>query len=160
MTSFLFEGDQFEANAVWTFLRSVHEKHSFQFVSGPLSYRVFCSDASEFEQAVMRLEIKAFRLGLEADKTPTTINEMYHFAGRRLVKTSNCQPVPLDEPVFILRARDGVAAPVIALYRDVCREGGTPQDRLSALAEVIKRFDEYRKEHPEKIKIPGSTHGA
>ncbi len=83
------------------------------------------------------------------------VNEMFHIDGERLVKTSNGQPIPDDEPVFILRGRDAVAADAIEYYSSLCHVAGTPQDRTDALDAVARRFRAY---HIKKI--PGSTHGA
>lgn len=45
------------------------------------------------------------------------VNEMFHVDDEgRLVKTSNNQPVPEDEPVFILRGRDNLSVPTLIHY--------------------------------------------
>lgn len=86
------------------------------------------------------------------------LNDMYHLEGERLVKTSNGQFVPEDEPLFILRGRDVFAIDAIRSYRAACSLKGTPADRVAALDEVILKFRLYAETHPTKI--PGSTHGA
>jgi hypothetical protein len=61
------------------------------------------------------------------------LNEMFHIDGERLVKTSNNEPVPDDEPLFILRGRDVVALPGLLGYREECLEYGVPHARIAAL---------------------------
>jgi hypothetical protein len=82
------------------------------------------------------------------------LNDMFHLEGERLVKTSNGQFVPDDEPLFILRGRDAVAADAIEYYISLCHIAGTPEDRLSALDAVVAQFKAYASK-----KVPGSTHG-
>ena len=86
------------------------------------------------------------------------INDMFHTDEiGRLVKSSNDQPIPPDEPVFILRGRDSQAAEAIEFYISLCNIAGTPEDRLTAMDDVVAKFKAYRESHA--VKIPGSTHG-
>lgn len=85
------------------------------------------------------------------------LNEMFHIENEQLIKTSNGQPVPEDEPIFILRARDLVSIFALQTYRSRCRVIGTPADRLEQLDSVIDQFQSYKQTHATKV--PGSTHG-
>jgi hypothetical protein len=85
------------------------------------------------------------------------LNDMYHLEGEQLVKTSNNQIVPEDEPLFILRGRDSLAALGIMTYRRECMELGVPEDRIKQLDQVILKFQAYAKNHT--VKLPGITHG-
>lgn len=86
------------------------------------------------------------------------INDMFHIDGEQLIKTSNGQPIPDDEPIFILRGRDNLASATLAIYYTLCdASGDVPVDRLQQLDEVLTRFRNYRDTHATKI--PGSTHG-
>jgi hypothetical protein len=85
------------------------------------------------------------------------LNEMFHIEGERLVKTSNGEAIPDDEPVFILRGRDCLASWTIRRYIDACEGSGVPEDRLEALRKVKMKFSHYAIEH--STKTPGSTHG-
>lgn len=85
------------------------------------------------------------------------LNEMFHIANGRLVKTSNDEPVPDDEPVFILRGRDACACAALTSYINECQESGTPADRLESLGYVLERFRSYAVQRGTKI--PGVTHG-
>jgi hypothetical protein len=85
------------------------------------------------------------------------LNDMFHIEGERLVKTSNGQFVPEDEPLFILRGRDALAADAISHYIRNCTVAGTPPDRIQQLRAVLAKFDNYAR---NERKIPGVTHGA
>ena len=85
------------------------------------------------------------------------LNEMFHIDGERLVKTSNGQAVPEDEPVFILRGRDVLACWTLGKYIDACRFNDVPEDRIESLRELKKKFFRYGMDH--NTKIPGATHG-
>lgn len=85
------------------------------------------------------------------------VNDMFHIEGEQLVKTSNGQPVPEDEPIFIVRGRDVLAARTVQFYMEECARAGVPVDRVNQLIEVYAAFLIYAKEHTTKI--PGSTHG-
>jgi len=68
----------------------------------------------------------------------------------RFVNRASNEMIPLDEPVFILRARDMRAAWAIASYGDTCLDADhriTVQQR----AEDFKRFAAM---HPERMKEP------
>ncbi len=85
------------------------------------------------------------------------LNEMFHIEDDQLIKSSNGEPVPIDEPLFILRARDCCAYGALKAYYKLCEEVGTPVDRLDAIFMLIGDFYKYRDTH--KTKVPGSTHG-
>jgi hypothetical protein len=85
------------------------------------------------------------------------LNEMYHIDDERLVKTSNGQPVPENEPLFILRGRDKVALSTISHYIGECKANGVPDDRIDSLIQLEKQFEDFADSH--RTKIPGSTHG-
>jgi hypothetical protein len=85
------------------------------------------------------------------------LNDMFHIEGEQLIKTSNGEPVPEDEPVFVLRARDAAALPTLQDYVKHCIELGTPSDRFFDLGGVVAEFVKYARAHPTKV--PGSSHG-
>lgn len=102
--------------------------------------------------------IEAVLNELEAARLPRPVNEMFHIANGRLVKTSNNQPIPNEEPVFILRGRDNLSAKTIAHYIVECVNGGNvPEDRLKDLFGVLRRFVNFANRFGTKT--PGITHG-
>lgn len=82
------------------------------------------------------------------------LNDMFHIDREQLVKTSNNEPIPEGEPVFILRARDRFSAQSIAFYIELCQANGVPHDRLQQLEVVKEKFLRW-----SNVKTPGSTHG-
>jgi hypothetical protein len=88
------------------------------------------------------------------------LNEMFHInSDLRLVKTSNNQLVPEDEPVFILRGRDNISLPALRNYIAFCKADGVDNERIAQLRKVAGEFARYAEEHAETMKQPGITKG-
>jgi hypothetical protein len=86
------------------------------------------------------------------------VNDMFHIEGERLIKTSNGQAVPEDEPIFILRGRDALAFDTIMAYIHLCATADppVPDDRIEQLRAVANAFFAFP---GSRLKTPGSTHG-
>ena len=88
------------------------------------------------------------------------INTRFHIDGERIVKTSNGEAIPDDEPVFILRGRDGLAYATLCEYRELVqgnRELYTRENYdlfMSELNATINDFMLFAKR-----KLPGVTGG-
>lgn len=81
-----------------------------------------------------------------------------------VVKTSNGQPIPDDEPCFLLRARDVLAVPLLMCYRALIRAAWYPnpdakQEHLDTNTTAIEAFEAFAKTQPEKMKLPNITRG-
>lgn len=76
-----------------------------------------------------------------------------------LVKISNGEAVPEDEPVFILRARDRNAVDLLAVYRELCAQDKCNDYQMTGIEGAIARFMDFAERHPEKMKQPGITRG-
>lgn len=87
------------------------------------------------------------------------VNQMFHIEGERLVKTSNGQPVPEDEPLFIIRGRDAIAVAALFAYRDLALDNGCNDYLLGGVDQVITDFVAFAQAHPERMKQPGVTRG-
>lgn len=87
------------------------------------------------------------------------LNSMFHIENNRLIKTTNGQAVPEDEPLFILRGRDALAQCAIRSYIDDQIEAGIPEDRIVACRESLAEFEKFSLEHADRMKNPGITHG-
>lgn len=59
-------------------------------------------------------------------------------------------PVPKDEPVFILRARDSRAVAAMAYYQSICRDA----DHQAAVGKRIEDFERFERENPDRMKEP------
>lgn len=79
-----------------------------------------------------------------------------------LVKTSNNERVPEDEPVFILRGRDVLAVASIHHYAGLLighNGAGDVGQRMFELGAVVHDFMRFKIQHPERMKVPGVTRG-
>lgn len=83
----------------------------------------------------------------------------FHIAGGRIVKTSNGEPIPLDEPVFIMRARDALAVCALKHYRQLSVQDVCTDYHFEKLDGSIARFEQFAREHPERMKQPSVTRG-
>lgn len=105
-----------------------------------------------------RLEGKAIKQNLiifrEIDgKFATTTNGA-------IVKISNGEVIPDDEPLFLFRARDSKALKILRVYRELCAEDGdTALWQVEKMNDAIQRFVDFKTEHPERMKQPGITRG-
>lgn len=88
-----------------------------------------------------------------------TIDTKYHVEGDRIVKTSNGQEIPVDEPTFLFRGRDRLARAALLAYREICIQDGCLPEHLESLDGMIERFERFAADNPERMKQPGSTRG-
>ena len=58
----------------------------------------------------------------------------------------------LDEPLFVLRAQDLIAAPLIRLWADWAERVRSPKS-LDTMA-VADEFDRWARAHPDRMKWP------
>lgn len=88
------------------------------------------------------------------------LNAMYHLDGERLIKSSNNQEVDVGtEPIFILRARDYLAAPTIWKYLEYMIQNHCDFMRVEQVMHVYRRFLDFQQDHADKMKQPGITKG-
>src|SRR6266550_5665718 len=88
------------------------------------------------------------------------LNPMFHIDDEGyLVKTSNGERVPDDEPLFILRGRDAVAADTLYHYGRLMIDARCDDLRIFEVGLVTGSFYKFRAEHPGRMKQPGSTKG-
>lgn len=88
------------------------------------------------------------------------IDSKYHVDNDKLVKTSNGQPIPSDEPTFLFRGRDRLALPMLRHYKTICEQDGCLPEHMEALRGMIQEFEFFEIYNPDKMKQPGSTRGA
>ncbi len=87
------------------------------------------------------------------------IDGKFHVEGSQIVKTSNGEVVPEDEPLFILRARDRLALPILKIYEQLSIVDGCNDYHFRALDESVKLFEQFRILNPERMKQPSVTRG-
>ncbi len=88
------------------------------------------------------------------------IDPKFHIEGDKLIKTSNGQEIPEDEPIMLIRARDWLALPIIAYYYAMSLRDSCTDYHLSGVWDRMQAFMQFRKDHPERMKQPGCTQGA
>jgi hypothetical protein len=77
----------------------------------------------------------------------------------KIFKKSNGEIVPEDEPLFLLRARDVLALPLLLKYRKLSEEDGCNDYHFENLDATIAKFEKFAREHPERMKQPSKTRG-
>jgi hypothetical protein len=87
------------------------------------------------------------------------IDKKFHIESEQIVKTSNGEAVPEDEPLFLLRARDRLAAPLLHVYGLMSIKDGCTAYHMDLLRVLVEEFEAFVREHPERMKQPGSTMG-
>lgn len=81
-----------------------------------------------------------------------------------VVKTTNNDPIRTDEPLFLLRARDALAAPLLLCYRALIEATHYPdpvakEEHLYSNTQTRTQFEVFAHEHAERMKLPNITRG-
>lgn len=87
------------------------------------------------------------------------IDGKFHIDGEQIVKTSNGDVVPEDEPLILFRARDHLALPMLLHYCQLSIRDGCNDFHLEGVNAVIAEFEKFSADHPERMKQPGVTRG-
>lgn len=87
------------------------------------------------------------------------IDAKYHIEGEQIIKTSNGQAVPDDEPKFLFRGRDRLLLPALMEYRKACILDGCTSYQVRILDQKIQEIREWQKANLDKLKQPGCTEG-
>jgi hypothetical protein len=69
-----------------------------------------------------------------------------------LVNRASGKPIPADEPVFILRARDVHAHELLILYQQLCANA----EHRKFVGKRIMDFARFASENPDRMKEPDS----
>lgn len=93
------------------------------------------------------------------DITVREIDMKHSIDGDRIIKTSNGQEIPENEPVILFRGRDHLAVKMLLFYRELCIQDGCTDYQMESMDTMIKRFESFAAEHPETMKQPGITRG-
>lgn len=87
------------------------------------------------------------------------IDEKHHIDGvGDIVKTTNLQRIPDDEPRILFRGRDELALPLLKIYRQMCVDSGCTDFQLQSMDVMIAEFEEFAQTSPT-MKQPGCTNG-
>jgi len=74
----------------------------------------------------------------------------YKIENNRLVRRHDGVPLPEDEPLFILRAQDKNALPVLLAYHIICEN----IEHQANVTKSIRDFQEFIRKHPDRMKEP------
>ena len=87
------------------------------------------------------------------------IDGKFHIDGDQIIKTSNGEAIPLEEPVILIRARDHLALSTLLHYRELSIKDGCNDFHMAGLDEVLRAFKDFAQKYPERMKQPGVTRG-
>jgi hypothetical protein len=90
---------------------------------------------------------------------PLPLDGKFGIKDGRLVKMSNDEFVPPDEPLFIFRGRDHLAMQVIRFYYQLCVDDGCNDYQLDSITKQLEKFEKFAETHAERMKQPGITRG-
>jgi hypothetical protein len=76
-----------------------------------------------------------------------------------IVKLSNGEILPHDEPLFLVRARDTLAVPLLNYYEMLSQRDGCIPWHMETLEQAYASFLEFKTHYPERMKQPSVTHG-
>lgn len=77
----------------------------------------------------------------------------------QIIKTTNGEAIPIEEPTILFRARDWLSVPMLINYRMLCVADGCNNFQLKQVDELIERFKRFAQENPGAMKQPGVTRG-
>ena len=84
---------------------------------------------------------------------PVTQEPKYGIRENRLFNRASGEFIPLDEPVFIFRARDKLAAQALTDYRFHCAD----EQHRAAIALRFIDFERFANDHPDRMKYPDTA---
>lgn len=88
-----------------------------------------------------------------------TVDGKYFLEGDKIIKGTNGQEIPRDEPLFLLRARDHLAVALLWEYRRLATSDGCTQYHIDGIDTCIEKFAQFALNFPERMKQPGITLG-
>lgn len=86
------------------------------------------------------------------------IDEKHHIEGEKIIKTSNGQEIPDNEPVILFRGRDKLALPMLEYYRQLCIAHDCTDYQMDSIRKMIDKFKQFAETSPT-MKQPGITRG-
>jgi hypothetical protein len=92
----------------------------------------------------------------KVEAAPTPIDGKFGILGDRIVNLVSREPIPEDEPLFLLRARDHHALAVLSAYQQIAA-ADCNELHLAGIQQVMDKFTRFAAEHPERMKQPGIT---
>jgi len=72
----------------------------------------------------------------------------------RLVNRETGEPIPDDEPVFVLRAKDSLAMDTIASYLAKAGEAKCSVEHMEVVRKRLYDFSAFQVDHADRMKLP------
>ncbi len=76
-----------------------------------------------------------------------------------ICKKQALEPIPPEEPVFVVRARDKFALRLLNLHLALCADDNATTWQLESVKRSIRAFEFFKHTYPERMKQPGITQG-
>jgi hypothetical protein len=86
------------------------------------------------------------------------IDGKFRIEGDKIISVTG-REIPEDEPLFLLRARDTLALPLLQRYLVIAVDDNCTDYHLEGIRAVIAEFQRFSLKHPERLKQPGGTKG-
>lgn len=83
----------------------------------------------------------------------STQDPKYGIKDNQLVNIETGKPIPSNEPVFILRAKDVFAPQTLAYYLQFC----VTVEHKQAVEQRISEFNKFQRDNPDVVKAPDTT---
>ena len=87
------------------------------------------------------------------------LDSKFSIDGERIVKTSSGEQIPDDEPVFLIRARDRLALPLLRIYEQLSLIDGCNDYHFASLIRTLAAFEQFARLNGGRMKQPSVTRG-
>lgn len=104
------------------------------------------------EQDVMAIVDEALMLNLAGNVA--TVPELLRDLIARAEADKAPMRFPADEPLFLLRAQDTYAAPLVSEYATRCRKTGVSDEHVNGALGVVGSMLAWQGKHPDRVKVP------
>jgi hypothetical protein len=74
------------------------------------------------------------------------LDNKFHLEGEQIIKTSNGEPIPEDEPLFLFRGRDNLALDALDAYLKICIDAGCVEE-IDRVRKARQRFEQFYHDH-------------
>ena len=87
------------------------------------------------------------------------IDQKFHVEGDEIIKTTNGEVLPDDEPLFLFRARDRLALTALRAFEAASQADGCTEYHMKGIWSAIDKFTKFQEKHSNRMKQPGISDG-
>jgi hypothetical protein len=62
--------------------------------------------------------------------------------------------IPQDEPIFVLRGRDVIAAVTVKFWIELALGRDVPAEKIGSATAILRAFEDFKKANPGSMKQP------